>query len=275
MDNKPDEEACLSAMQLTTSSVLPMVLKTAIELDLLELIKKAGPEASASASELVAQLPTNNPDAADMTDRILRLLVANSILVCSLKLLPDGGVQRRYSPAPVGEFFTRNEDGASMGSTCLLIQDRVLMEPWYHLKDAILEGGIPFNRAYGMSAFEYLTKDLRFNRIFNQAMYEQSTMFMKKILEKYKVFEGLKSLVDVGGGIGASLKMIISKFPSIKGINFDLPHVIQNTPSYPGMEHISGDIFVSVPKADGIFMKVKLNFHIFPRTNYFYDLIFT
>nr|QAX90938.1 caffeic acid O-methyltransferase [Catalpa bungei]QAX90957.1 caffeic acid O-methyltransferase [Catalpa bungei] len=90
----------------------------------------------------------------------------------------------------------------------------------YHLKDAILEGGTPFNRAH-----------------------------------EYKGFEGLKSLVDVGGGIGTSLNMIISKYPSIKGINFDLPHVIQDAPSYSGVEHTSGDMFVSVPKADAIFMK--------------------
>ncbi|KAL8127679.1 hypothetical protein AgCh_014548 [Apium graveolens] len=38
-----DEEACLLAMQLATASVLPMVLKAAIELDLLEIIAKAGP----------------------------------------------------------------------------------------------------------------------------------------------------------------------------------------------------------------------------------------
>ncbi|PIN20990.1 Hydroxyindole-O-methyltransferase [Handroanthus impetiginosus] len=234
MDNKPDEEAYLFVMQLTTGSALPMVLKTAIELDLLELIKKAGPEAPASAAELAAQLPTNNPNSADMIDRILRLLAAHSVLVCSLKPLPEDGIERRYSLTPVGEFLTRNEDGVSMATPCLMIQDRVWMEPWYHLKDAILEGGIPFNRAYGMSAFEYLAKDPRFNRIFNQDMYEESTIFMKKILEKYKGFEGLKSLVDVGGGIGGSLDMIISKYPSIKGINFDLPHVIQTAPSYPG-----------------------------------------
>ncbi|PIN20989.1 Hydroxyindole-O-methyltransferase [Handroanthus impetiginosus] len=255
MDNERDEEACLFAMQLTTSSVLPMVLKTAIELDLLELIKKAGPEATASASELAAQLPTNNPGAADMIDRILGLLTAHSVLVCVLKPLPHGGVERRYSLAPVGEFLTRNEDGVSVATTCLMIQDRILMEPWYHLKDAILDGGIPFNRTYGISAFEYLAKDPKFNQIFDQAMYEESTIFMKKILQKYKGFEGLKSLVDVGGGIGASIKMIISKYPSIKGINFDLPHVIQNALSSPGVEHISGDMFVSVPKADAIFMK--------------------
>ncbi|PIN26889.1 Caffeate O-methyltransferase [Handroanthus impetiginosus] len=93
-----------------------------------------------------------------------------------------------------------------------------------------------------MSAFEYSAKDPRFNQLFNQAMQEESTIIMKKVLEKYKGFEGLKTLVDVGGGIGASLKMIISRYPSIKGINFDLPHVIQNVPSYL-VERISSDMF--------------------------------
>ncbi|PIN13653.1 Caffeate O-methyltransferase [Handroanthus impetiginosus] len=118
MDNKPDEEACLFAMHLTTSSVLPMILKTAIELDLLELIKKTGAKATASAAELAAQLPRNNPDGADIIDRILRLMVAHSVLVCGLKLLPDGG------------FFARNEDGLSVGTPCLKIQDGAWMEPW-------------------------------------------------------------------------------------------------------------------------------------------------
>ncbi|XP_070677064.1 caffeic acid 3-O-methyltransferase-like [Malus domestica] len=49
--------------------------------------------------------------------------------------------------------------------------------------------------------------------------------------------------------------MIVSKYPSIKGINFDLPHVIEDAPQYPGVEHVGGDMFVSVPKGDAIFMK--------------------
>nr|QAX90942.1 caffeic acid O-methyltransferase [Catalpa bungei]QAX90964.1 caffeic acid O-methyltransferase [Catalpa bungei] len=125
MDNKSDEEACVFAFQLAAGSVLPMALYTAIELDLLELIKKAGPEASASASELAAQHPTTNPDAADMIDSILRLLASHSVLICSLKQLADGGVERRYSLAPVCKFLTRNEDGVSVGPLCLLLQDNI------------------------------------------------------------------------------------------------------------------------------------------------------
>ncbi|KAH6805017.1 O-methyltransferase 1 [Perilla frutescens var. frutescens] len=248
------DAAFLLAMELSTGSVLPMVVKSAIDLNLLQLIKKSGGE-GASASQLVAQLPATNPDAADMIDRILRLLTAHSVLTCTLHKLPDGGVERRYSAAPVCEFLTPNEDGVSVAPASIMLQDRVLMESWYHMKDAILEGGIPFNRAYGKSVFEYSGTDPRFNKIFNEAMYQQSTIFMKRILDIYNGFEGLNSLLDVGGGTGASSKLIVSKYPSIKAINFDLPHVIQQATPHPGVEHVGGDMFVALPKADAIFMK--------------------
>ncbi|KAK6125308.1 hypothetical protein DH2020_040950 [Rehmannia glutinosa] len=125
----------------------------------------------------------------------------------------------------------------------------------YHLKDAVVDGGIPFNKAFGMGLFEYFATDPGFSEVFNQAMSNYSTMFMKKILETYDGFEHLKSMVDVGGGVGAALSMIVSKYPSIKGINFDLPDVIQHVPSYPGVEHVGGDMFVSVPKSDAIFLQ--------------------
>lgn len=104
------------------------------------------------------------------------------------------------------------------------------------MKDAVLEGGIPFNKAYGMNAFDYHGTDPRFNKVFNKGMSDHSTITMKKLLENYKGFEGLTSLVDVGGGTGAIVNTIISKYPSIKGINFDLPHVIEDAPSYPGIK---------------------------------------
>ncbi|KAF5743429.1 putative caffeic acid O-methyltransferase [Tripterygium wilfordii] len=250
-----DEEANLFAMQLTSASVLPMVLKSALELDLLEIINKAGPGAYLSPADIASHLPTNNPDAPVMLDRILRLLASYSILTCSLRTLPDGKVDRLYGLAPVCKFLTKNQDGVSIAPLSLMNQDKVLMESWYYLKEAVLEGGIPFNKAHGTTSFEYHGKDLRFNKVFNKGMSDHSTITMKKILDTYKGFEGITSVVDVGGGIGAVLSMIVSKYPSIKGINFDLPHVIEDAPSYPGVEHVGGDMFASVPKADAIFMK--------------------
>ncbi|KAL8534688.1 hypothetical protein ACS0TY_010641 [Phlomoides rotata] len=58
-----EEETCLFAMKLVTASVLPAALKTAIDLDLLELIKKAGPASLVSRPNLPPKFrqPTRRP----------------------------------------------------------------------------------------------------------------------------------------------------------------------------------------------------------------------
>ena len=107
------------------------------------------------------------------------------------------------------------------------------------LKDAVVEGGIPFNRVHGTHAFEYPGLDARFNQVFNTAMFNHTTIVMKKILHLYKGFEKLTQLVDVGGGLGVTVGLITSKHPHIKGINYDLPHVVKHAPSYRGKNHFS------------------------------------
>ncbi|EPS73905.1 hypothetical protein M569_00851 [Genlisea aurea] len=238
-------------MELAQGSILPMALKTAVELDLLRVVNQA--DAAVSASDLAAQLPTTNPAAPTMIDRILRLLAANGVVVCRAVDSENGGVERRYSPTPVSRYFG---EGTSLAPHLLLIQDDVILQTWHHLKDAILEGGgEAFRRAYGKHAFEYPSVDPRFNAIFNKAMVSHTTLFMNKLLQKYDGFRGLETLVDVGGGTGIALKRIIDKYPSISGINFDLSHVINEAPPSPGIEHLAGDMFASIPKANAIFMK--------------------
>lgn len=249
------------AMQLVSASVLPMVLKSAIDLGVLEIIGKAGPNALLSTDEIASQLPTahNNPDHAPiMLDRILRLLASYSILNCSLKN-HDGQIHRLYGLAPVAKYFIPNQVGVSLAPMYHLIHDKVMMDMWYHLKDAVLEGGIPFNRAYGMDSRDYAGKDPRLRMIFKDAMSDYNSIFMNKILEVYDSFEGLKSVVDVGGGNGTLLNMIVSKYPTIKGINFDLAPLIEKAPSYPGIQHVAGDMFENIPKGDSIFMKWMLH----------------
>ncbi|WOK92756.1 tricetin 3',4',5'-O-trimethyltransferase-like [Canna indica] len=250
-----DEEACMYAMQLASASIPAMTLKAAIELDLLEILVKAGPSAMLSPADIVAHLPTENPQAPVMVDRMLRLLAAYNVVSFAAETDADGKVSRKYGVAPVCKYLTKNEDGVSMAALSLMNQDKVLMESWYHLKDAVLDGGIPFNKAYGMTAFEYHGTDPRFNTVFNEGMKNHSIILTKKLLDIYRGFGDVKVLVDVGGGIGATLYMITSRHPHIKGINFDLPHVISEAPPFPGVEHAGGDMFASVPKGDAIFMK--------------------
>ncbi|RRT37242.1 hypothetical protein B296_00042852 [Ensete ventricosum] len=66
-----DEEARMYALQLAMGSILPVTLKAAVELELLDIIFKAGPGAKLSPADIVSQLPIENPQAVDMVDRIL------------------------------------------------------------------------------------------------------------------------------------------------------------------------------------------------------------
>ncbi|RVW91599.1 Caffeic acid 3-O-methyltransferase 1 [Vitis vinifera] len=249
------------AMQLVSASVLPVVLKAALELGVLEIIERAGPGALLSPSKIASHLPIhNNPDAPFTLDRILRLLASHSILTCSLVTHHDGKVHRLYGLAPVSKYFIPNQDGVSLAPFLHAIQDKVIVDTWNHLKDAVLEGGLPFKRTYGMDAIDYVGKDARLCEVFRASFRDYNPIFMNKILETYSGFEGLKSLVDVGGSNGSILNMIVSKYPSIKGINFDLAPVIEKSPSIldnlvAGVEHVAGGMFTSVPNGDAIFMK--------------------
>ncbi|MBA0823994.1 hypothetical protein Goarm_020685 [Gossypium armourianum] len=250
-----EEEVGKLAVRLANAVVLPMVLKSALELNIIDTISAAGDGAFLSPSQIASALPSKNPDAPVLLDRMLRLLASHSILKCSVKAKEKGEIERLYGAGPLCKFLVKNQDGGSIAPLLLLHHDQVFMQSWYHLNDAILEGGVPFSKAYGMTAFEYPGTDQRFNRVFNQAMSNHTALIMRKIVDVYKGFDGLKVLVDVGGGIGVALSFITSKYPQIKGINFDLPHVLADAPTYSGVEHVGGDMFESVPKGDAIFLK--------------------
>ncbi|PIA46460.1 hypothetical protein AQUCO_01500181v1 [Aquilegia coerulea] len=250
-----EEDSFLFALQLSSALVLPVAMQVAIELDVFEIIAKAGPDAQLSSKHIASYLPTTNENVADMLDRILRLLTSYSVLTSSLVTHDNGLVERLYGLAPVCKYFIQNVDGVSLSPLLLLNQDKVYTESWYHFKDAVLEGGSPFMKAHGMHTFDYLERDPRANQVFNRAMFNQTTIFVTKLLEIYKGFEDCQKIVDVGGGFGITLSQITTKYPTIKGINFDLPHVIEHAPFYPGVEHVGGNMFDSVPNGETIFMK--------------------
>ncbi|KMZ67648.1 hypothetical protein ZOSMA_25G00350 [Zostera marina] len=90
-------------------------------------------------------------------------------------------------------------------------------------------------------------------------MYNHSMITLKKILNSYTGFNVLKTLVDVGGAVGLTIKTIISKYPNINGINFDLPHVIANAPIIHGVNNVIGNMFENIPSGDAILMKCILH----------------
>nr|GFA52307.1 caffeic acid 3-O-methyltransferase-like [Tanacetum cinerariifolium] len=167
----------------------------------------------------------------------------------------DSKLVRVYGLTPVAKYFIPNEDGVALSAFMELLTDKILINSWLGLTDSVMEGGVPFDNIYGARSSKYPAFDARFNAVFNKAMVDHTTIVMKEVLESYHGFKSIKSMVDVGGGLGVNLNMIVSKYPAIKGINFDQPHVIEHAPNYPGITHVGGDMFDCVPKGDVIFMK--------------------
>ncbi|KAK1427729.1 hypothetical protein QVD17_16423 [Tagetes erecta] len=242
------------AMQLASSIALPMVLLNAIKLNVLDTIAEAGPNARLSAHEITARLSISNDDAPNKLDRMLQLLASYSIVTCAQGDHESKHV-RVYGLAPVAKHFIQNEDRVSFGPMMDLQQDEVTIKSWLKLKDSVVEGGTALDKVTGMQVYEYMALDPRFTGVFNKAMKDTSTILMKNILKHYDGFNNVQTLVDVGGGLGGNLYMIVSKYKNIKGINFDLPTMIRRAPQFPGVEHVEGDMFDSVPQGDAIFLK--------------------
>ncbi|KAJ0578139.1 putative caffeate O-methyltransferase [Helianthus annuus] len=249
-----EEEGLLRVNQITMGMLLPMVIKTAIELNIFEIMAKT-PGGNFSSLDLASSLPRQTQETPLLIERILRFLASHSVVTSTVVEDEHGDSKNLYGMTALSYNYVRRQEGTSHASSLLFIYDKVLVNCWYHLKDTVIEGGVPFDKAHGVNAFEYGAKDNRFNEVFNKCMYDKTRIVMKMILESYKGFEGVKEVIDVGGGLGANLELIVSKYPNIKGINLDLPHVIKDAPLYPGVEHVGGDMFQSVPKGDVIFMK--------------------
>lgn len=162
------------------------------------------------------------------------------------------------------------------------------------MKDAVLEGAVPSEKAYGMSLFEFIGRNESANTMFNTAMTGHSAIITKKLLQRFHGLDGLSVLIDVGGGTGAMLQTIIGYHKHLRGINYDLPHVIGQAPSIKGqianfrssinhhdfqyfsykvcqvgdnivsylragVEHVGGSMFESIPSGDAVLMKVFLH----------------
>ena len=109
-------------------------------------------------------------------------------------------------------------------------------------------------KVLGMDVFEYLEKNPDRNEIYNQAMTNSSLMLSYAILSEYN-FSKSKTIIDIGGGQGILLAMILHKYKSVKGKVFDLPHVVEGAKKIGEqykvtgrLETISGNFFESIPK---------------------------
>lgn len=231
-----------------------MALKCAVELHLADIINSHGSPISLSqiASSIVASDPLATPEISYLS-RIMRLLVRRNIF--AVHHSSDGG-EPLYGLTHSSKWLLRDAE-LTLAPMVLAELHKWLVDPWLCFSQGVKEGGDQFQKANALDIWSFASINPQFNQLFNNAMASTSKVIMKAILSVYQDgLSSIESLTDVGGGIGGVISEIVKAFPHIKGINYDLPHVISTAPPYQGVTHIGGDMFEAIPKADAVFMKV-------------------
>lgn len=121
-----DEDALTLATQITGSIVIPLALRSAIEVGVFDILAKAGEGAELSTKDIAVQIGSNNPEAPTMLDRLLSLLTTHSLLHCSVSQHSE----RLYSLSKGSKYFVTGADGVSLGPTLALLLDNVFYQSW-------------------------------------------------------------------------------------------------------------------------------------------------
>ncbi|XAR69173.1 hypothetical protein NMG60_11000662 [Bertholletia excelsa] len=245
--------AWLKMYELANMISVPMSLNAVVRLNVAHAMWQGGSNAPLSAAEILSGigLPSGDPD---NLQRILRLLASYGVFS---EHLSDDGSERRYSLTEIGKTLVTDEENLSFGAYVLQHHQDALMRAWPLVHEAVVDPTIePFVKANGEPAYRHYGKSDEMNALMKRAMSGLSVPFMKAMLDGYDGFEGVERLVDVGGSAGDCLSMIMKKHPGVKeGVNFDLPEVVAHAPDIPGVTHVGGDMFKSIPAGDAIFMK--------------------
>ncbi|XP_076929739.1 trans-resveratrol di-O-methyltransferase-like [Bidens hawaiensis] len=239
------------------SFIKSMSLKCAIQLQIPDIIARHG--SPMRLSELVEALPIKR-ERTHCVYRLMRILVYSGFFVKQSVSTTHGCNNEEggegYMLAPASRFLLK-EEPLTIRPFLLAMLDPMLMDPWQHLSTWFQNDDVnPFHTTNGRMFWDLAGQDPKFNQFFNEGMASDAKLITSIVLEHYQgVFEGLDSIVDVGGGIGTLAEAIAKAFPNIMCINFDLPHVVDGLVGSKNLSYVGGDMFEAIPKAHAVLLK--------------------
>ncbi|XP_019055564.1 PREDICTED: (RS)-norcoclaurine 6-O-methyltransferase-like isoform X2 [Nelumbo nucifera] len=230
-----------------------LALKCAIELGIADILYEHGQPMT--LSELASSIPLPSVSQ-DGLYRVLRYLVHMKLF--DLQVDSDG--LKKYWLTPASKLLVKSQE-KNLASFALLIFYE--MDAWHHLSAAVEGTVTPFEKCHeGEDLEELFGKDSVINRLLSEGMTNLTSLMADALVKgckKAHILDGVGSLIDVGGSTGVAARAIAKSFPSIKCAVLDLPHVVANAPECSEVTWIEGDMFVSIPKTDVVFMKSVLH----------------
>lgn len=239
--------------------VKSMSLKCAVDLGIPNAIHRRG--GAATLADIATDTKVHPAKVADL-QRVMELLTASGIF--STTAGEDGGGAVLYGLTTTCRFLVGWRNLSPMVpflANPLVVSSFFNMPDWLRTEPAPAGGaGSIFELAHGCSQREMGSKDAEFSTVMNNSRAADNQLFLEVIIfDKGRIFRGLGSLVDVGGGKGEGTKIIASAFPRIKCTVMDLPHLVgsqdDDATGHDNLQFTAGDMFESIPSADAVVLK--------------------
>lgn len=203
-------------------------------------------------ADLVADAPKSGDELAQITGshgrtlyRVLRTLAAAGVFA--------EDKMGRFRLTPLGQPL-RSAVADSVRAASIFLSGESELEG--RLVDCVRSGKTAIELAGNTNWIEYYRQEPKRAAVFNAAMTALSNAHYAGVVAAYD-FKSIRKIVDVGGGHGRLLSLILTAYPKMRGVLFDLPHAFeggQGTIAEAGLsnrcEVVSGDFFRSVP-SDG------------------------
>jgi hypothetical protein len=219
----------------------PRLIYFAVKLGIIEALL----EGSLSGAELARRAGVK----VDPLLRVLRGLVRLGIL--------EEPETHRFALTEVGRSL---RPGAPEGLASLAIlagEEHDLA--WRSLPEALRTGEIAFEVAHQQSYFKYLEGHQERARLWSEAMGGVAGFLYPRVTAEHD-FSQYRRVVDVGGGYGKLLSLILTANETCRGVLFDRPAVVERAghllpPSVRARcEMVGGDFFESVPSGGDLYV---------------------
>src|SRR3954454_1282492 len=169
-------------------------------------------EGPSTADELAAATDSN----ANALRRLLRALAAVGVFQ------EDAG--DRFSLTPLGDGL-RADAPNSLAGWVAFVGRAHHWEAWGHLLDSVKSGENAFRGLHGVDVWTYRSEHPEERAVFDAAMVALTGRTNGSLVDAYG-FGRFGRLVDVGGGVGTLLSAVLAAYPSLHGVLFDQPHVL-------------------------------------------------
>jgi hypothetical protein len=128
----------------------------------------------------------------------------------------------RYSITPLGEELRHDR----LGPMARFFNTEHHWQAWLHLDHSIRTGERAFDFVYGMRNWDYYATRPVEAAIFDAAMSSLTGPVSAAVAAAYD-FSPFEVVADIGGGDGTLLMEILRRYPSSRGLLFDLPNVVE------------------------------------------------